>query len=248
MLAIGPASTPSSARGTMSPEDATKPAARPRRPRRQGYWAAAAAGVLALPRCSALRPRTRCRPAPCARSAGAPTRAFTTEPVEGGGTVRSWTVVRDSFLPGFADDVPYVLVDVELDAQPEPAHDRPAGRRRRRAARTSATASPSPSTSSPTACAVPAFALATTVSAAASPRATVSRSPATRRARSCATPTARSARSRSTPRAPRSPTPASSVADVDGFTTGSLLPTSGGQASSTASRSSRRTGSPRRSA
>jgi hypothetical protein len=28
-------------------------------------------------------------------------------------------VVRDSFLPGFADDVPYVLVDVELDAQPE---------------------------------------------------------------------------------------------------------------------------------
>jgi uncharacterized OB-fold protein len=31
--------------------------------------------------------------------------------------VRSWTIVRDSFLPGFADDVPYVLVDVELDVQ-----------------------------------------------------------------------------------------------------------------------------------
>jgi uncharacterized OB-fold protein len=42
---------------------------------------------------------------------------FTTERVEGGGTIRSWTVVRDTFLPGFADDVPYVLVDVELDAQ-----------------------------------------------------------------------------------------------------------------------------------
>jgi uncharacterized OB-fold protein len=38
-------------------------------------------------------------------------------PVDGGGVVRSWTVMRDSFLPGFADDVPYVLVDVELDAQ-----------------------------------------------------------------------------------------------------------------------------------
>jgi hypothetical protein len=25
--------------------------------------------------------------------------------------------VRDSFLPGFADDLPYVLVDVELDCQ-----------------------------------------------------------------------------------------------------------------------------------
>jgi uncharacterized OB-fold protein len=31
--------------------------------------------------------------------------------------VRSWTVVRDAFLPGFAGDVPYLLVDVELDAE-----------------------------------------------------------------------------------------------------------------------------------
>jgi uncharacterized OB-fold protein len=38
-------------------------------------------------------------------------------PVEGGGAVRSWTVIRDSFLPGFRDAVPFVLVDVELDAQ-----------------------------------------------------------------------------------------------------------------------------------
>jgi uncharacterized OB-fold protein len=28
-------------------------------------------------------------------------------------------VVRDAFLPGFADDVPYLLVDVELDAEPD---------------------------------------------------------------------------------------------------------------------------------
>jgi uncharacterized OB-fold protein len=39
--------------------------------------------------------------------------AFT--PVDGSGSIRSWTVMRQSFLPGF--DVPFVLVDVELAAQ-----------------------------------------------------------------------------------------------------------------------------------
>lgn len=37
-------------------------------------------------------------------------------PVSGRGVVRSWTVVRQSFLPGF--DVPFTLVDVELAEQP----------------------------------------------------------------------------------------------------------------------------------
>jgi uncharacterized OB-fold protein len=41
--------------------------------------------------------------------------SFEFAPVDGGGQVRSWTVVRQSFLPGF--DVPFVLVDVELSAQ-----------------------------------------------------------------------------------------------------------------------------------
>ncbi len=40
---------------------------------------------------------------------------YTFTPVSGHGAVRSWTVVRQSFLPGF--DVPFVLVDVELDEQ-----------------------------------------------------------------------------------------------------------------------------------
>jgi uncharacterized OB-fold protein len=35
------------------------------------------------------------------------------EEVGGRGTVRSWVVVRESFLPGF--DVPFVLVDVAVD-------------------------------------------------------------------------------------------------------------------------------------
>ena len=51
---------------------------------------------------------------PCARSAGTPTRGFEFVEVDGAGTVRSWTVMRQSFLPGFDDDVPFVLVDVEL--------------------------------------------------------------------------------------------------------------------------------------
>jgi uncharacterized OB-fold protein len=40
---------------------------------------------------------------------------YTYAPVDGSGTIRSWTVVRQSFLPGL--EVPFVLVDVELDAQ-----------------------------------------------------------------------------------------------------------------------------------
>jgi uncharacterized OB-fold protein len=38
---------------------------------------------------------------------------FTFVAVSGNATLQSWTVVRQSFLPGF--DVPFVLVDVELD-------------------------------------------------------------------------------------------------------------------------------------
>jgi hypothetical protein len=31
------------------------------------------------------------------------------------GVVRSWTVLRQPFLPGFVDDLPIVLVDVAID-------------------------------------------------------------------------------------------------------------------------------------
>jgi uncharacterized OB-fold protein len=41
--------------------------------------------------------------------------AFTFVPAPDHGTIRSWTVVRQSFLPGFDDDLPYVLADVALD-------------------------------------------------------------------------------------------------------------------------------------
>jgi uncharacterized OB-fold protein len=80
------------------------------------YWSAAARHVLALPRCAdcgylAFPPDVVC---PHCRSAN-PQFAF--EPVTGDGSIRSWAVVHDSFLPGFDADLPFVLVDVELDEQ-----------------------------------------------------------------------------------------------------------------------------------
>jgi uncharacterized OB-fold protein len=82
------------------------------------FWAAAANHVLTVARCSAcgvftMPPDVVC---PHCRST-APNFVFT--PVSGRGTVRSWTVMRQSFLPGFDDDVPFVLVDVELAEQTE---------------------------------------------------------------------------------------------------------------------------------
>lgn len=78
------------------------------------YWEAAAAHTLALARCTrcgmfAHPPDVVC---PHCGSTDAP---LAYAPVSGRGTVRSWTVVRQSFLPGF--EVPFVLVDVELAEQ-----------------------------------------------------------------------------------------------------------------------------------
>ncbi|MFC5752437.1 Zn-ribbon domain-containing OB-fold protein [Actinomadura rugatobispora] len=80
------------------------------------FWEAAARHVLTVARCSrcaafTLPPDQTC---PHCHSTD-PEFAF--EPVSGRGTVRSWTVMRQSFLPGFADDLPFVLVDVELAEQ-----------------------------------------------------------------------------------------------------------------------------------
>ena len=82
--------------------------------RSAGFWSAAAEHTLVLARCGGCGryqhpPADFCADCPRADAAS----EFV--PVEGGGRVRSWIVVRDSFLPGF--EVPYVLVDVELDVQ-----------------------------------------------------------------------------------------------------------------------------------
>ena len=82
------------------------------------YWAAAADHVLTVARCSVCRVYTIPLAVVCPHCQSTEP-AFVFEPVGGRGTLRSWTTVRQSFLPGFDDDLPFVLADVELDEQQE---------------------------------------------------------------------------------------------------------------------------------
>ncbi|OBF09127.1 Zn-ribbon domain-containing OB-fold protein [Mycobacterium sp. 852002-10029_SCH5224772] len=82
------------------------------------FWAAAADHVLTVARCArcgkfSMPPDVVC-PHCHATDPG-----FEFTPVSGRGVVRSWTVVRQAFLPGFDADLPFVLVDVELAEQAE---------------------------------------------------------------------------------------------------------------------------------
>lgn len=79
------------------------------------YWEAAARHVLRLPKCSrcgefSLPPDLTC---PNCHSLEP---EFVYEAVSGQGTVKTWTVIRRSFLQGF--ELPFMLVDVQLDDQP----------------------------------------------------------------------------------------------------------------------------------
>jgi uncharacterized OB-fold protein len=78
------------------------------------YWAAAARHVLTVARCTRCGTMTMPPDVVCT-ACGSTDPEFEFTPVSGGGTVRSWTVVRQAFLPGF--DVPFTLLDVELDEQ-----------------------------------------------------------------------------------------------------------------------------------
>ncbi len=79
------------------------------------YWSAAAEHTLVVARCSRCGQLSHPPDTVCPHC-GSIDPAFEFTPVDGNGEVRSWTVVRQSFLPGF-DDVPFVLVDVELSVQ-----------------------------------------------------------------------------------------------------------------------------------
>ena len=80
------------------------------------YWEAVARHELVVARCSRCATLTM-PPAAVCPSCASTDPDFTFVPVSGKATVRSWTTVRQSFLPGF--DVPFVLVDVELDDAPD---------------------------------------------------------------------------------------------------------------------------------
>jgi uncharacterized protein len=77
----------------------------------QPFWTAAASHTLVLVRCARCGELSH-PPGPVCPHCASTSPEFAFEAVDGSGTVRSWTIVRQSFLPGF--DVPFVLVDVEL--------------------------------------------------------------------------------------------------------------------------------------
>jgi uncharacterized OB-fold protein len=80
------------------------------------YWSAAAEHVLVIARCSRCAQLSHPPDIVCPRCQH-PNPNFSFEPVSGEGSVRSWVVLRQSFLPGFDDLIPLVLVDVALSEQ-----------------------------------------------------------------------------------------------------------------------------------
>jgi uncharacterized protein len=80
------------------------------------FWAAAAEHVLAIARCAQCQQFSHPPDIVCPHCHHADPQ-FAFEPVSGDGTVRSWVIIRQSFIPGFEEDVPFLLVDVELDLQ-----------------------------------------------------------------------------------------------------------------------------------
>ena len=78
------------------------------------YWTAAAEHVLILAQCTRCGGHSHPPTMVCPRCQHTDP-GWTFEPVSGAGTVCSWTVMHQSFLPGFDDDLPFVLVDVRLD-------------------------------------------------------------------------------------------------------------------------------------
>jgi uncharacterized protein len=82
------------------------------------YWEAASHHILTAARCARCDLFTMPPDVVCPHC-GSTDPGFTFTAVSGRGSVRSWTVVRQSFLSGFDEDLPFVLVDVELDEQPD---------------------------------------------------------------------------------------------------------------------------------
>lgn len=81
-----------------------------------GYWEAAARHELAIARCGRCGTFAHPPGAVCC-ACGSIDPNFEWMTMSGKGRVRSWTVVRQALLPGFADLIPFVTVDVELDEQ-----------------------------------------------------------------------------------------------------------------------------------
>jgi uncharacterized OB-fold protein len=79
-----------------------------------GFWAAAGEHILAIQRCEACGTVAHPPVMVCGHCHDAE-RRFRFEPVSGRGRVKTWTVMRQAFLPGFAPDLPYAVAEIELD-------------------------------------------------------------------------------------------------------------------------------------
>jgi uncharacterized OB-fold protein len=81
------------------------------------FWSAAAERRLVVQSCESCGRLSYPPEAFCKGCLSQPP-AFAWHELSGRGRVRTWTVVRDAFLPGFADEVPYIVADVEMIEQP----------------------------------------------------------------------------------------------------------------------------------
>jgi hypothetical protein len=79
------------------------------------FFAAAARGGLTIPRCAHCKTWVWYPQALCPSCGGG---EIAWRPVSGSGRIFTWVRVHRSFLPGFADRVPYVTALVELDEDP----------------------------------------------------------------------------------------------------------------------------------
>ena len=76
------------------------------------YWEGTTRGELVLQRCAACS-RVRHYPQYLCSFCHSDSYEWTVSP--GIGLVHSWTVTHHSFLPAFADEIPYALVTVDLE-------------------------------------------------------------------------------------------------------------------------------------
>jgi uncharacterized OB-fold protein len=79
-----------------------------------GFWEAAARHVLAVQVCENCGNQAHPPVMICTRCRD-PRLAFRFESVSGRGRIKTWTVMHQAFLPGFAPDLPYTVAEIELD-------------------------------------------------------------------------------------------------------------------------------------
>ncbi len=87
------------------PDDLSKP-----------FWKAAKERSLSIQRCQHCGYYSHPPDVVCPKCRGLEP-SFKFEPVSGRGRIKSWIVMQDAFLPGFVDDLPFVIAIVELEEQ-----------------------------------------------------------------------------------------------------------------------------------